>query len=86
MQNILNRQTILQRLRDSTMAPRSSEFAYGLGFPCSLYMILRNDLKPAFVQKHTNATYSEPANDSTTAPRSSGFAYGLNFPAPSTGS
>ena len=47
-------------------------------------MILRNDVKPAFVPKHTNATYSKPANDSTAAPRSPGFAYELGFPALST--
>ena len=43
-------------------------------------MILRNDLKPAFVPKHANATHYKHANDSTTAPRSSGFVYGLGFP------
>ena len=61
------------------MALRLFLFAWCVCFPYSLYMIMKHNLKPGFVLKHTNATYSKSANDSTTAPRSYGFAYGLSF-------
>ena len=66
-------------LRDQTTIDATIDSTIDLTFPSIAKPILRNDLKKAFVPKHTNATYSQPANDSTTAPRSSGLPYGRNF-------
>ena len=66
--------------KNQTTIASSTESTTGSTFQSIDEPILRNDVTPAFVPKHTNATYSKPANDSRTAPRPSGFAYGLTFP------